>query len=73
MSSLNSIMDATVRKYAETIACGRPIPDYLQKQVAGIYETETDFVRGLATLQEGIEMEGECLEEIWKKSFLTAK
>ena len=73
MSSLNKILDDTTRKYADAVNCDRPIHDYLQRQINGIYEMESDYRRGLAILQEGVEMESETLEELWKKSFTTAK
>jgi hypothetical protein len=64
-------MDETLRKYTDAIACARAVPDYLQRQVNGIRIMESDFSRGLATLQEGIEIEMDYLEEVWKKSYST--
>ena len=62
--TLEKIMSDTTRKYKDTLNCGRKVPDYLLKQVAGIYAMETDFFRGICTLLEGLLAERNYLKEI---------
>jgi hypothetical protein len=62
--TFHRIIGDTVRHYEEAHACGMQIPEWLQKQVDGIYTMETDPVRGMATFADGLQSEADYLWEI---------
>ena len=61
---LEKIVSDTTRKFKDTVNCGRAVPDYLRKQVDGIYEMETDFSHGISILLDGLIAERDHLKEI---------
>jgi hypothetical protein len=63
-STFHRIIGDTVRHYADIRAAGQPIPDWIQKQVDGIYTMETDPVSGMAVFVEGLQDETEHLQEL---------
>jgi hypothetical protein len=64
---LQAIMSDTTRKYRDFVVSDRPIPTWLQRQVAGVYALETNYSKGLSILSEGIEQEREVYADLYKE------
>ena len=63
--ALNKAAARVLREYQDAIACGRPIPDYLQQQADALYAIEGgDPAKGLKQLIKGIRAEAKQLKEL---------
>ena len=63
-AAFHRIMGDTVQHYADAIHQGREIPAWLQKQHDAVMLTESDPVRGIALLVDGLRDEADHLKEL---------
>jgi hypothetical protein len=65
--TLPDIISDTTRKYQDFIGSGRPVPAWLQMQVKGVYQMETNYRKGLTILSEGVVQERDIYAELDKE------
>jgi predicted transcriptional regulator len=63
-ATFHRIIGDAVKHYSDARVWGMVIPEWLQKQVDGIYVMETDPVRGMAEFADGLQCEVDHLYEV---------
>jgi hypothetical protein len=64
---MNNMITRIMETYSNRMLNEREVPDYLQKQIEGIWLAGEDFDKGVQLIIDGLQDERSCIMELEEK------